>query len=42
MRGIALRDKDGKAYRVVGTYSDITERKRMEEAFLALAQSTYP
>ncbi|MEN9460895.1 MAG: hypothetical protein RIS84_915 [Pseudomonadota bacterium] len=42
MRGIALRDKDGVAYRVVGTYSDITERKRMEEAFLALAQSTYP
>lgn len=42
IRGIALRDKEGKAYRVVGTYSDITERKRMEEAFLALAQSTFP
>ena len=34
-RGQALRDKDGKAVRVSGTHTDITERKKMEEQLYA-------
>jgi diguanylate cyclase (GGDEF)-like protein/PAS domain S-box-containing protein len=30
-RGIAVRDNNGKAYRIVGSQTDITYRKRMEE-----------
>jgi diguanylate cyclase (GGDEF)-like protein/PAS domain S-box-containing protein len=30
-RGIAVRDSHGKAYRIVGSQTDITYRKRMEE-----------
>ncbi len=33
-RGTAIRDAEGNAYRVVGTDTDITERKEMEEALL--------
>jgi PAS domain S-box-containing protein len=36
-RGTALRDADNKAYRIVGTSTDITERKRAEQEILALA-----
>lgn len=33
-RGMAMRDMDGKAYRMVGSQIDITERKRAEEQLL--------
>jgi signal transduction histidine kinase/ActR/RegA family two-component response regulator len=36
MRGRALRDADGLAYRVVGSISDNTERKREQEEMLRL------
>jgi PAS domain S-box-containing protein len=34
-RGRALRDADGRARRMAGSYSDVTERKRAEEALVA-------
>ena len=33
-RGTALRDESGKPYRMVGTNTDITDRKRAEEAMV--------
>jgi PAS domain S-box-containing protein len=35
-RGIALRDEAGKAYRMVGSIGDITDRKRAQEELLRL------
>src|SRR6516165_2223647 len=31
-RGVAMRDSQGKAYRMAGSHSDLTERKRIEAA----------
>lgn len=39
-KGIALRDEDGVAYRLAGSHSDISERKRAENN-LNLAKETY-
>jgi len=36
-RGLFLYDDNGKAYRMLGTMQDITERKRMEEEIRALS-----
>jgi diguanylate cyclase (GGDEF)-like protein/PAS domain S-box-containing protein len=33
-RGIAVRDGDGKAYRIAGSHTDITEQKQAEEQLL--------
>ncbi len=33
-RGLAVRDQDGKAYRIAGSQTDITERKHNEEKLL--------
>src|SRR5208282_3369899 len=30
--GLAVRDEQGRAYRLVGSHGDITDRKRVEEA----------
>ncbi len=45
-RGIAIRNQDGKAIRMVGTHTDITELKRLEQALsdqeeLMIAQSRH-
>ena len=38
-RGQAVRDEEGKAYRLVGSHSDITEQKEAEEALHAAYQT---
>lgn len=37
VRGVALRDDDGKAYRIAGSITDITTQKRMEESLMSNA-----